>query len=401
MHITDEQLRNPKEVKRILLNIKRYSKHESIKRLAEANKINREEEFWEDDLYSKKLKEAKLKYIFREKIVLLIIDYWNEHEGFYGVNLVLNKFNGNGLFSCCCGSGGWSGHQFDFYYKDIIRGKMKGCTTCESKYSDGAREAEHKDKLEKINKASHKITLLRYIQEDVNCLYHCGNCDRHFYKRPMSLKRCELCFSDAKQVQLDKRHNDYITYISINRPDLTLKRGQLVYKYNEKFNHYCLGCGAVVSFTANSVLNGNGKCQKCREKVKKHKFEGAKPQPLKRLKPVIYNLKPALKANPINFLTVKYVVSLNSPGYVYAIRHEWLPGRVKVGATTLTPESRARSIQNGGTLPIPFGIITSEKVNSALIAERIVHNELAVYHIGGEWFSCSDEDIKRAFLLLN
>jgi hypothetical protein len=408
MSITDEQLRDPDEVKRILFNIKRSAKITAIERRAdiEKNRIKDENDDFDSHFHLLKLKEAEPKNIFRETIVILTVGYWNEHEGFYGVNLIPHKFSGFGNhgvrhFLCHCCSGGWHGHNFDFDYKDAVKGNIRGCTTCESKYSDGRSEAEHKKKVESINKVGQKLTLLNYVQENTNALYHCGDCGRDFYERPMYLNSCVPCASDAEKAILDKRHSDYITYITINRPELTLKRDQLIYRYYERFDHYCSGCGTLVSFTAHSVLKGNGKCKICRANAKKLKFKVAEPKPLKRLKPIIYNLKPAKKTSPIKIVTVKYAVPLNSLGYVYAIRHEWLPGRVKVGATTTTPKNRAKSIQYGGTLPTPFIIIASEKVSSAMVAERIVHHELIEYHIGGEWFNCSDEDIKAAFLLLN
>ncbi len=412
MCITNEQLRDPEEIKRTLFNIKRYSRLEGVKRLEEAEKIKNTNDY-DDELdysfYAVKLREAKPINIFREMIVFLMVEYWNKHEGFYGFNLTANKYCGlNSLgstsFICNCSSGAWGGHKFHFDYKDAVKGKVRGCTKCESKYSDGQYEAEHKKKVESVNKNGHKLKLLNYVQDDVGALYHCGDCERDFYQRPMYLKECVLCANDAEDAKWDKRHSEYMTYISTYRPELTLKHGQLVHRYYERFVHYCSSCETESSFVANSILNGNGKCKTCRANKKKLKLGIAKLKQLKQLKglkPIIYNLKPIKKVSPIKVVTVKYAVSLNSPGYVYAIRHEWLPEKVKVGATTTTPKNRSRSIQYGGTLPIPFEVIASAKVSSAMIAERIVHHELVEYHIGGEWFCCSDNDIKTAFSLVD
>lgn len=86
-------------------------------------------------------------------------------------------------------------------------------------------------------------------------------------------------------------------------------------------------------------------------------------------------------------------------GYVYVMSNKVMPGLVKVGFTTGTPEERAAQL-NGTHSPHPVQVEYSTRVSDARAVEREAHLRLRQHREGKEWFRCSREvaiaAIKRA-----
>ncbi|HDR8943065.1 TPA: GIY-YIG nuclease family protein [Burkholderia vietnamiensis] len=86
-------------------------------------------------------------------------------------------------------------------------------------------------------------------------------------------------------------------------------------------------------------------------------------------------------------------------GYVYVMSNKAMPGLVKVGFTTGTPEERAAQL-NGTHSPHPVVVEYSTHVPDARAVEREAHLRLRKHREGKEWFRCSRElainAIKRA-----
>lgn len=86
-------------------------------------------------------------------------------------------------------------------------------------------------------------------------------------------------------------------------------------------------------------------------------------------------------------------------GYVYVMSNKAMPGLVKVGFTTGTPEERAAQL-NGSHSPHPVVVEYSTHVPNARAVEQEAHLRLRKHREGKEWFRCSRElaidAIKRA-----
>lgn len=86
-------------------------------------------------------------------------------------------------------------------------------------------------------------------------------------------------------------------------------------------------------------------------------------------------------------------------GYVYVMSNKAMPGLVKVGFTTGTPDERAAQL-NGTHSPHPVVVEYSTHVPDARAVEREAHLRLRKHREGKEWFRCSRElainAIKRA-----
>ncbi|PMS25288.1 GIY-YIG nuclease family protein [Trinickia soli] len=86
-------------------------------------------------------------------------------------------------------------------------------------------------------------------------------------------------------------------------------------------------------------------------------------------------------------------------GFVYVMSNKAMPGLVKVGFTTGTPEERAAQL-NGTHSPHPVVVEYSTRVPDARAVEREAHLRLRKRREGKEWFRCSREvaisAVKRA-----
>ncbi|MDJ1160430.1 GIY-YIG nuclease family protein [Burkholderia gladioli pv. gladioli] len=77
-------------------------------------------------------------------------------------------------------------------------------------------------------------------------------------------------------------------------------------------------------------------------------------------------------------------------GYVYVMSNKAMPGLVKVGFTTGTPEGRAAQL-SGTHSPHPVVVEYSTHVPDARAVEREAHLRLHKHREGKEWFRCSRE----------
>lgn len=86
-------------------------------------------------------------------------------------------------------------------------------------------------------------------------------------------------------------------------------------------------------------------------------------------------------------------------GYVYVISNRAMPGLMKVGFTTNTPEERASQL-DGTHSPHPMEIEYRAYVPNVHEVEMEAHRVLRPYHEGKEWFRCSRDQavgaVKRA-----
>ncbi len=84
-------------------------------------------------------------------------------------------------------------------------------------------------------------------------------------------------------------------------------------------------------------------------------------------------------------------------GWIYVIVNIDMPGLLKVGFTTNTPDQRAIELAGTG-VPRAFTVAYTQRVEHPKLIEAKVHKALDKYHHGKEWFRCDTEIAKRAIL---
>ena len=60
-------------------------------------------------------------------------------------------------------------------------------------------------------------------------------------------------------------------------------------------------------------------------------------------------------------------------GYIYVLINASMPGLIKVGMTTNTPEERAEQLSSATGVPTPFVVAYQRYVNDCAAAEEFVH----------------------------
>ncbi|WP_295019631.1 GIY-YIG nuclease family protein [Tabrizicola sp.] len=94
------------------------------------------------------------------------------------------------------------------------------------------------------------------------------------------------------------------------------------------------------------------------------------------------------------------VLPMSQPeeGWLYVIENPSIPGMVKVGQTTRTPQERAVELHVTGT-PTPFDVAHAWPVQDVTAAERAAHAALRRFRVSTdrEWFSLPSD---RAVALL-
>jgi hypothetical protein len=75
-------------------------------------------------------------------------------------------------------------------------------------------------------------------------------------------------------------------------------------------------------------------------------------------------------------------------GHVYIFLNAAMPGMLKIGMTSRTPEERARELSQGTGVAVPFSVAFSEEVPDCARAEALIHSRLARFrlHQGREFF---------------
>lgn len=78
------------------------------------------------------------------------------------------------------------------------------------------------------------------------------------------------------------------------------------------------------------------------------------------------------------------------PGWLYLLTNPAMPGLVKIGMTTRSPEERAQELASTG-VPMPFHVAAAWPVDDVRAAERDAHAALARYRVNDarEWFRLS------------
>ncbi|MCB5410750.1 GIY-YIG nuclease family protein [Pseudogemmobacter faecipullorum] len=85
--------------------------------------------------------------------------------------------------------------------------------------------------------------------------------------------------------------------------------------------------------------------------------------------------------------------------WVYIMSNASMPGLLKIGMTTTSPQQRNRELGAATGVPTPFRLEYSLRVSNALRVERALHQELAVYRVNRrrEFF---EMDVKTAIRAL-
>jgi hypothetical protein len=83
-------------------------------------------------------------------------------------------------------------------------------------------------------------------------------------------------------------------------------------------------------------------------------------------------------------------LTLIEPGWLYLLTNPAMPGLVKIGMTTRSPEERAQELASTG-VPMPFHVVAAWAVDDVRAAERDAHAALARYRVNDarEWFRLS------------
>ena len=86
--------------------------------------------------------------------------------------------------------------------------------------------------------------------------------------------------------------------------------------------------------------------------------------------------------------------------FLYVISNPSMPGLIKIGTTTNTPNERMSELHSTG-VPTPFQLELSIKVKSGLEAEKVAHNSLSSYRVAKnrEFFKVSVDKATRTILL--
>ena len=85
------------------------------------------------------------------------------------------------------------------------------------------------------------------------------------------------------------------------------------------------------------------------------------------------------------------------PGWLYLLTNPAMPGLVKIGMTTRSPEERALELASTG-VPMPFHVAAAWAVDDVRAAERDAHATLARYRVSDqrEWFRLTVPEAMRA-----
>ena len=90
-------------------------------------------------------------------------------------------------------------------------------------------------------------------------------------------------------------------------------------------------------------------------------------------------------------------LALRPREYVYVLVNHSIPGMVKIGMTTLTPEERAQQISSATGVPTPWIPIYSFKCYRSDLLEADVHDRLAAFRVNDnrEMFAVTSEQAQQ------
>lgn len=81
----------------------------------------------------------------------------------------------------------------------------------------------------------------------------------------------------------------------------------------------------------------------------------------------------------------------DTSGFVYLLTNESMPGMVKIGHTTRETGARVRELSTAAGVPTPFQMVFDLFVNDSALAERKIHEKLALHRVASnrEFFKIS------------
>jgi hypothetical protein len=92
---------------------------------------------------------------------------------------------------------------------------------------------------------------------------------------------------------------------------------------------------------------------------------------------------------------IRYCSLKMADGYIYCLSNPSIPGLLKIGTTTRTPEERARELFTTG-VATPFKVEFSRRTENSLKKEKGIHKVLDHYRIPSrEFFAISVEEAAR------
>ncbi len=92
-------------------------------------------------------------------------------------------------------------------------------------------------------------------------------------------------------------------------------------------------------------------------------------------------------------------------GYVYCMSNESMPGLLKIGMTTDSPETRAAALSGATGVPTPFKVEISKRVAQPYEKEQAIHELLGAlgFRVNEkrEFFNCSMKIVDYLFALID
>lgn len=83
--------------------------------------------------------------------------------------------------------------------------------------------------------------------------------------------------------------------------------------------------------------------------------------------------------------------------WVYIMSNDSMPGLLKIGMTTTSPQQRNRELGSATGVPTPFRLEYSLEVSNARRVEQVIHKELSAYRVNRrrEFFEIDLKDAIR------
>lgn len=82
-------------------------------------------------------------------------------------------------------------------------------------------------------------------------------------------------------------------------------------------------------------------------------------------------------------------------GFVYLLSNDLMPGVYKIGFTARNPDKRAKELSEQYGLPVSFNVVDYWRTKDPYIVEQRIHEELASFRKGGEFFEIDLECAKE------
>lgn len=159
-------------------------------------------------------------------------------------------------------------------------------------------------------------------------------------------------------------------------------------KYNVN-STFCVKCGIALKGAESSTFLGYPVA--CRPFVAKAPFKNGTLTPLRtRMQATgLSGQPPNVQATGLDLFNTSQG---DESGMVYLLVNRSMPGLVKIGRPSRSVDTRVRELSTATGVPTPFEVILDLFVRDSAKAERLVHKNLAPYHIAAnrEFFSRAD-----------